>query len=134
MKSKKQKPTKGELSILKALWKLGPSTVREVNERLNERKEEKPVTYTTTLKFMQVMHKKGLLSRKKEGAGHIYSPTISEKENFQEVLDEIVETTFRGSTMKLVMQILGNHKTTPKELKEIRAFLDDLDEQQSKDS
>ena len=44
VKSKKQKPTKGELAILKALWKQGPSTVREVNEKLNERKEEKPVT------------------------------------------------------------------------------------------
>lgn len=129
MKSKKQKPTQGELSILKVLWKQGPSTVREVNEKLNERNEDKSVTYTTTLKFMQVMHKKGFLSRKKEGAGHVYSPTVTEKENFQEILDEIVETTFRGSTMKLVMQILGNHKTSPEELKEIREFLDDLDEQ-----
>lgn len=129
VKSKKQKPTQGELAILKILWQQGPSTVREVNEKLNEREGEKSVTYTTTLKFMQVMHKKGFLSREREGAGHIYSPTITAKENSQELLDEIVETTFRGSTSKLVMQILGNHKTTPEELKEIREFLDGLDEE-----
>ena len=128
MRFKNQKPTQGELAILEALWKLGPSTVRQVNDLLNQQKKGKPVTYTTTLKFMQLMHKKGMLSRQKEGVGHIYAPMISEKENLQEKLDEIVEKTFSGSTMKLVMQILGNHKSTPEELKKIRQFLDDLDE------
>ena len=129
MQSKKQKPTQGELAILKMLWKYGPSTVRQVNERLNQLKGEKPVTYTTTLKFMQLMHKKGLLDRTKEGVSHIYAPTVSEKENLQEVLDEIVDQTFHGSAMKLVMQILGNRKSSPQELKDIRKFLDELDEQ-----
>ena len=129
MGSQKYKPTQGELAILEALWKLGPSTVRQVNEYLNREKAGKPVTYTTTLKFMQLMHKKGMLNRQKEGVGHIYSPTISEKENLQVKLDEIVEKTFSGSAMKLVMQILGSHRSTPEELNKIREFLDDLDEE-----
>ena len=70
-----------------------------------------------------------MLNRQKEGVGHIYSPTISEKENLQVKLDEIVEKTFSGSAMKLVMQILGSHRSTPEELNKIREFLDDLDEE-----
>ena len=131
MKSKDQKPTAGEMAILEALWELGPSTVRQVNDLLNTKKDGKAVTYTTTLKFMQLMHKKGMLSRQKEGVGHIYTPTISEKENLQKTLDEIVEKTFHGSAMKLVMQILGSHKSSSDELNKIREFLDDLDEESS---
>ncbi len=123
----KNKPTQRELAILQVLWRLGPATVRQVHEELNQLEDAKKVGYTTTLKFMQLMHEKGFLSREMEGVSHIYTPTISEQENVSQVLGKIVETTFKGSTMKLVMQLLGNKKTSKKELKEIREFLDDLE-------
>ncbi len=125
----KNKPTQRELAILQVLWRLGPATVRQVHEELNQLKDAKKVGYTTTLKFMQLMHEKGFLSREMEGVSHIYTPTISEQENVSQVLGKIVDTTFKGSTMKLVMQLLGNKKTSKKELKEIREFLDDLENQ-----
>ena len=123
----KNKPTQRELAILQVLWRLGPATVRQVHEELNQLEDAKKVGYTTTLKFMQLMHEKGFLSREMEGVSHIYTPIISEQENVSQVLGKIVETTFKGSTMKLVMQLLGNKKTSKKELKEIREFLDDLE-------
>ncbi len=33
-------PTKSELEILQILWQNGPSTVRVVNDKLNEQKEK----------------------------------------------------------------------------------------------
>lgn len=125
---KKNKPTQRELAILEILWRLGPSTVRQVHETLLQADDAKPVGYTTTLKFMQLMHEKGFLSRKMEGVSHIYTPIITEEDNVKEVLGKIVDTTFKGSTMKLVMQLLGNRKTSKQELDEIRSFLDDLEE------
>lgn len=127
MASSKNKPTQRELDILQILWRLGPSTVRQVHEELNQLENAKKVGYTTSLKFMQLMHEKGFLSREMDGQSHIYTPTISEQENVSRVLGKIVDTTFKGSTMKLVMQLLGNKKTSKKELKEIREFLDDLE-------
>ena len=56
----KPRPTDGELAILRALWQLGPATVRQVQEALNPDKE---TGYTTVLKLMQIMHEKGLLTR-----------------------------------------------------------------------
>ncbi len=128
MGEKKIKPTQRELAILEVLWRLGPATVRQVHEALLEVEDAKKVGYTTTLKFMQLMHEKGFLQREMEGVSHIYTPTISEEDNVKQVLGKIVDTTFKGSTMKLVMQLLGNRKTSRKELNEIRSFLDNLEE------
>lgn len=122
------KPTNGELEILRILWKHGPSTVRFVNDLLNQEKE---VGYTTTLKLMQIMQeKKGLLTRKKEGKTHIYRPVFSEEEAQKSLLDSFLDTAFEGSAMKLVMQTLGNHQTTSEEIDEIRRLLDQLENNQ----
>lgn len=117
------------MAILEVLWKQGPSTVREVHEILNANNQEKEVKYTTTLKFMQVMHAKGLLSREEDGIRHVYTPLVSEKENVQEQLNKIVETTFKGSATNLIMQLLGNYQSSSEELDKIRDFLDTLEEE-----
>src|SRR5713101_7576090 len=52
------RPTDGELGILRVLWQRGPSTVREVQEALNE---VRPTGYTTVLKTLQIMTEKGLV-------------------------------------------------------------------------
>jgi len=122
------KPTQREMTILRILWRLGPATVRQVHEQLNAQKSGKKVGYTTALKFMQVMHEKGLLSRELEGVSHTYSPTITEEENVNQVLNKMIETTFKGSSSRLVMQLLGSHQTSKEELKEIRDFLDQLED------
>ena len=78
---------------------------------------------------MQNMLEKGLLTRKEQDRIHFYASTITEKENVQEVLDEIVERTYKGSRSRLVMQILGGAKTSKAELQSIREFLNNLDDE-----
>ncbi len=127
MKVPKTRPTESELAILKVLWMAGPSTVRMVNDQLNQLKPEKEIGYTTTLKLMQIMHEKGFVSREKQGKMHIYSPKVSEDETQKQLVEKLVDTAFQGSAMKLVMQALGNRRSTPEELAEIRDFLDSLE-------
>ncbi|RCR66638.1 BlaI/MecI/CopY family transcriptional regulator [Larkinella punicea] len=117
------KPTESELEILQVLWAKGPSTVRQVNEHLSQTRD---IGYTTTLKLMQIMHEKGLLSRTEEGRYHIYQALIGEEETQQHLLDRFVDTAFRGSAMKLVMQALGNSKATPQELEELQKLINHL--------
>jgi BlaI family penicillinase repressor len=116
-------PTEKELDILQVLWVNGPQTVREVNDQLQSEKE---IGYTTTLKLMQIMHEKGLVSRELQGKTHIYKAIISEVATQQKMLDKVVDKVFKGSAMNLVMQALGNSKSTDKELDEIRAYIDQL--------
>lgn len=117
------KPTDSELEILQVLWTQGPSTVRQVNEHLSQTKE---VGYTTTLKLMQIMHEKGFLSRTEEGRYHVYQALVDEKETQQHLLDRFVDTAFRGSAMKLVMQALGNSKANPQELEELQKLINNM--------
>ncbi|WP_234734346.1 BlaI/MecI/CopY family transcriptional regulator [Tellurirhabdus bombi] len=122
------KPTDSELEILQVIWAKGPSTVRQVNEELSRSKE---VGYTTTLKLMQIMHEKNLLSRTEEGRYHIYTALVTEGDTRQNLLDRFVETTFRGSAAQLVMQALGNSKTSKEELDEIQKLIDQLSKKSS---
>lgn len=121
-------PTDSELEILEILWEAGCATVRQVNERLEEK--GKNVGYTTTLKMMQIMTEKGLLSRTMDGRTHIYTPVIQEGSARNAMIDRIVDAAFGGSAMKLVLQALGNHKATPEELHEIRKLIDKLEQEQ----
>ena len=119
------RPTDAELEILQILWLSGPSTVRYVNDILSEKKN---VGYTTTLKIMQIMTKKGFVERNEEKRTHIYNVVISEKETKNLLLNKFLNTTFGGSAAKLVMQALGNHKTHKEELKKIKALIKKIEE------
>jgi predicted transcriptional regulator len=124
MTTKVLKPTEAELEILQLLWEKGPSLVRTINDELNKNRE---VGYTTTLKMMQIMAEKGLLTRSKEGRGHVYSPAIQQDDTRQQFLDRLLHGVFSGSASNLVMQILGNHKTSEEELKEIKDYITKLE-------
>lgn len=120
------KPTESELEILHILWELGPSTVRTVNDRLNQHRE---VGYTTTLKIMQIMHEKGLLNREEEGRTHVYAAAVDRDETQSVLLQQFVDTAFRGSAMKLVLQALGSHEASSAELDEIKSLIAQLEQQ-----
>lgn len=121
------KPTESELEILQMLWEKSPGTVREINDVLNTKRE---VGYTTTLKLMQIMHEKGLLKRERQGKTHQYEPAIPRETTQKALLARFVENAFGGSTSNLVMQALGNQRTSPAEIEEIRAYLDQLENKQ----
>jgi BlaI family transcriptional regulator, penicillinase repressor len=117
-------PTKSELEILQVLWQNGPSTVRFVNDQLNEKKRE--VQYTSTLKLMQIMADKGLLKRDESSMKHIYSAVQEENQAKGLLLDRFVDNMYNGSAGKLMMQLLGSKKTSKKELDQIRELLDKM--------
>ena len=111
-------PTRSELEILQVLWVNGPSTVRFVNEKLNGQKRE--VNYTSTLKLMQIMVEKGILKRDESSMKHIYEPAQEELKTKNFLLDRFVDSIFQGSASSLMMQLLGNKKTSKKELEKIK--------------
>lgn len=119
------KPTESELEILQILWQLGRATVRQVNDELRNaaRLKMKDVGYTTTLKLLQIMHEKHIVSRTDEGRYHLYKAAIGEERTQQLLLDKFVDATFRGSATKLVMQALGNQEVSLDELDEIKKLI-----------
>lgn len=125
-KSNLPQPTEAELRILQVLWEAGPSTVRFVNEQLNEQ-QEKEIKYTTTLKLMQIMTEKELLSRNTETRTHVYLAEAVQDDTQKALLKKFVDATFQGSATNLVMQALGNHQTSQEELDEIKALIEKIE-------
>jgi BlaI family transcriptional regulator, penicillinase repressor len=121
------KPTDSELEILQILWQRGPLTVRQVHDYLVQDKE---IGYTTTLKFMQNMYEKAFLSRTEEGRYHVYQAEINEEETQKMLLGRFIDATFRGSAMKLVMQALGDQRTSQEELASVKEFIKSLEQKQ----
>jgi len=114
-------PTKAELEILQVLWEFGPSTVRFVNDKLNEQRE---VNYTSTLKQMQILTDKGILKRDESQMKHIYIPVEAESKTKNQLLDKFVNTLYKGSASSLVMQLLGNENTSKEDIDKIKKLLD----------
>jgi BlaI family penicillinase repressor len=121
-------PTKSELEILQVLWQHGPSTVRFVNDTLNEKKRE--VNYTSTLKLMQIMLDKELLKRDDSNMKHVYSPAEEENKTKNFLLGKFVDNMYNGSASKLMMQLLGNKKTSKKEIDAIKEMLKQMEKDQ----
>ena len=118
-----QLPTDSELEVLQILWQNGAQTVRFVNDEQNKQRE---VGYTTTLKIMQIMLDKGMLSREIVERSHIYTAKIGEESTQAELLKDFSKNAFRGDTASLVMRALGEGNATAEELAEIKALIEPL--------
>lgn len=112
-------PTGAELDILAVVWKLGPSTVRDVHEALG-----KSSTYTTTLKQMQLMTEKGLLVRSERFRAHVYEAGVPKEQTQQKIAADLLERAFDGSAKSLMMGALAARPASTEELDEIRRLID----------
>ena len=121
------KPTDSELEILQILWQSGASTVKAVNEKLNEKKE---TGYTTTLKLLQIMYEKNIVKRDENERSHVYKAAIDQNEIQKVLLAKLLETAFSGSAANLVMQALGNIQPSKEELKKIKELLYQIERDQ----
>ena len=114
------RPTDAELAILRVLWSKGPSTVRQVHDVLASGRE---LAYTTVLKLLQIMTDKGLTTRELLGLQHVYTARRTEQDTQRQLVKDLLDRAFDGSTSQLVMQALATTAATPGELREIRRLL-----------
>ena len=122
LKSKGLKPTESEIEILSILWEKQSATVREVHEELGKIKD---AGYTTTLKLMQIMFEKGLVTRDDSNKTHIYQPAVSKEKTQKQFLNKMIDSLFSGSSADIVLQALGN-KTSAEELDRIQTLIEEL--------
>lgn len=116
-------PTDGELEILTVLWEHGPSTVRQVNNILNEKRR---TGYTTTLKLMQIMTQKGLLVRDTSRRPQIYEPKYPQDVTQRELAEDLMEKAFGGSAKRMIELVLGSKGVSKDELEQIEQLVDDV--------
>ena len=117
-----QKPTAGELQILRVLWERGPSTVREVHDCLQE---EKAYGYTTVLKLMQIMTSKGLVRRNEEQRAHVYEACQPAEQTKRQFASDVLQRVFDGSARELMLHALAGRRSSRNEIEELRRLLDE---------
>jgi len=120
------RPTDAELEILRVLWELGPATVRQVHEAFSRTRE---TGYTTTLKLMQIMADKGLVTRDESTRTHVYEARVSQEHTQRQLVNDLVDRAFGGSAAELVLRALSSHRASESELREIRKLIDDSREE-----
>lgn len=121
-------PTDGEMAILKALWKIGPATVRQVHDEIGSKP---PVGYTTVLKLMQIMTEKGILLRDESARSHVYRPARPRQTTLRDMVGGMLRRAFDGSAAELVQGAIAAKPPSAEEIAEIRRILDEHERRRS---
>lgn len=121
-----KKPSAAELEILQVVWANQPCTVKVIHEHVSQIRE---IGYTTTLKQIQRMLDKGLLTRQPgKGKSYLYSAAESAQTTQGQLFDRLVENAFGNSVTELMMHALGKSKASPDEIEQIKKIIADLDQ------
>jgi hypothetical protein len=79
---------------MNTLWPMGEGTVREIRDRLAERR---PRAYTTIMTIMDRLARKGVVERRKVGRAYTYRANVSADEARAQALGQVVDNFFGGS-------------------------------------
>ena len=115
-------PTEVELEILQVLWDLGPSTVRQVVDALNQHRTR---AYTSILSMMNVMLEKKLVTREEQGRAHVYRAVARQEKMLGTMVKDLLGRAFDGSASSLITHVLDQSSPNESELKEIQRLLND---------
>jgi BlaI family transcriptional regulator, penicillinase repressor len=114
------KPTRLELELLNALWKLGSGSIREIQESLP--KSERP-EYTTVQTIIYRLEEKGAVRRtKKVGNAHIFEALVTKQSAFATLIEDFIGT-LGGSAEPLVAHLVETGKISSGELKQMEQLL-----------
>ncbi|EMI45529.1 BlaI/MecI/CopY family transcriptional regulator [Rhodopirellula sp. SWK7] len=117
-------PTEVELQILRVLWEQGPSTAREVHNRLSENRD---TNYSTTVKMLSVMLEKKLVNRDDSVRPQVFRAARSQQQTQQRMLKDLVHNAYDGSIGSLVLQALSSKRASREDLAEIHRLLHELE-------
>lgn len=112
--AKKTALTKLELRIMQVLWRRGSSTVGDVQAELAP-----PLAYTTVQTMLNILERKGKLTRALQGRAYLYTAKETEDKALGHTLRDLIERMFGGSSEELVMSLLKSRQIDPKKLAEL---------------
>ena len=94
-----------ELKIMQVLWRLGPSPVQAVQQELDGE-----LAYTTVQTMLNVLHKKGRVTRRLRGRAYEYRAAVSEEKTLGKAVADLVDRMFGGSPEELVMSLVKSRQ------------------------
>jgi predicted transcriptional regulator len=122
-----QDVTDAELAILMVLWDRGPATVRQLTDELYP--EGTASQYATVQKLLERLEGKGCVARDRRPWPHVFEAAVDRDELIGRQLRAVAEKLCGGSLAPLLTHLLRIENLSPKERQELRAFMDELDQQ-----
>lgn len=98
MAKERELPPPLEMACLNALWELGEGNVEEVRVCVSR---ARPLAYTTVLTLLDRLSRRGAVSRRKEGRGFRYQPSIDRDKLRRLALSQFLDHHFSGSVKSL---------------------------------
>jgi BlaI family transcriptional regulator, penicillinase repressor len=112
--------TKLELQIMQVIWRLGASTVGNVQQGLDQQ-----LAYTTVQTMLNILERKGKLKRKLRGRAFVYSATVSEARASSHAVRDLVDRMFGGSTEELVMSLIKSRQIDARKIAKLSKQLEE---------
>jgi len=121
MRARSATLTGQELEIMKVVWRLGAATVRDVYERLLERRQ---IAYTTVMTMMKILEQKGHLKKEAADRAFLYRPARPKGQVIGALVREFLERVFDGSAQPLVVHLVRERRLSERELREIARLVE----------
>jgi BlaI family transcriptional regulator, penicillinase repressor len=117
-RKKSEQLTPLELEIMNVLWETGPANVQIVQQRLKNSR-----AYTTVQTMLNILHRKGKVTRELEDKAYFYSPAVTRDQVMGHALGDLIDRMFGGSTESLVMSLVETKRLTPAKLAKLQKLL-----------
>ena len=125
MRPKSDTLTGQELEIMKIVWPLGRATVRDVYDRLRDRRT---IAYTTVQTMMNILEMKGHLRKEPGEKAQLYVPVRAQQAVVKSMVREFVDRVFDGSARPLLVHLLNDKALTERERRALQKLLDKEEE------
>jgi len=114
------KLTKIELRVMEAMWRLGPASVREIQEALPAKNRP---AYTTVQTMVYRLEVKGAVRRvKKIGNAHVFEPAISRESAQRRLIDDLL-SFFGGKIQPVMAHLVESGRLSLEDVKEAEKTL-----------
>jgi BlaI family transcriptional regulator, penicillinase repressor len=117
--------TKFELEIMRVLWDLERASVREIQEKLSDKRRP---AYTTVQTIIHRLEEKGAVRRlRKIGNALIFEPAITRKAVHGRLITELLQM-FGGSARPLMAHLAEMGKLNLEDVRELEALMTEQQE------
>ena len=114
-----------ELAVLQQLWDRGPSTIRSLTDALYP--ESTDSYYATVQKLLERLEAKGCVRRDRSALAHVFAAAVDRDAIIGRRLEAMAEKLCGGSLTPLLTNLVRSKRLTPRERREVRKLMDELD-------
>ena len=124
MARRPQDVTDAELEVLRALWEIGPATIRTLTDRLYPRGGASE--YATVQKLLERLEDKAYVKHHTDGRQNVFTARLRRGDLVAQRLRATAERLCDGSLTPLITHLVSAGRLSRDELRELRRLVDRL--------